>query len=222
MIITLKQIKKDPRISAFIDQTDIYLKALGYTNHGRLHVTLVSARGRQLAQNIKLKSRDQELVAMAGWCHDMGNFMGRTLHHYWGAVLFGQCFMNENDKPQETSIIIRAIAAHYKDELKLVDKITACLVIADKSDVRRARVLTKNLQAIKADIHDRVNYAVTANKLHVDSKKRTITLALKLDTKFTDIMDYFSIFIERMNYCQKSANFLGYEFKLKINHSFLA
>ncbi len=221
-MFTLSQIKKDARLNAFIDQTDLYLKALGYTNHGRLHVSLVSERAKKIAQSVRLTPREQEFAAIAAWCHDMGNFMGRTLHHYWGAVLFGQCFLNTDNSPAETATIMRAIASHDKDELKLVDKLTACLVIADKSDVRRARVMTKSFREIKLDIHDRVNYAVTANQMLVDNKKRTITLALILDTKFTDIMDYFSIFIERMNYCQKSADFLGYEFKLKINNSVLA
>jgi hypothetical protein len=71
---------------------------------------------------------------------------------------------------------------------------------------------------IKTDIHDRVNYSVTKNHLGIDKQKKTITLSLQLDTNFTDIMDYFSIFVERMNYCQKASNYLGYDFNLKINN----
>ncbi len=35
-------------------------------------------------------------------------------------------------------------------------------------------------------------------------------------------MDYFSIFVERMNYCKKAAEYLNYEFKLKINNVTIA
>ncbi len=221
MSLTLKEIKKDNRINAFIDQTEVYLKSLGYTDHGPRHLNIVSERAQKIARHLHLSAHDQELAAIAGWCHDMGNFLGRTQHHYWAAMLFSQCYINQAN-PVDVSKIIQAITSHDKDELKIVDKITACLIIADKSDVHRTRVISKDKKKIKEDIHDRVNYAVTDNKLFIDDKKKTITLALKLDTSFTDILDYFAIFVERMTYCQKAADFLQYEFKLKINNTTLA
>ncbi len=219
--MTLQQIKKDKRINAFIDHTNDYLKAMGYTDHGHRHLNIVSQRAKKVARHMKLNANDQELASIAGYCHDMGNFMGRTQHHYWAGLLFSQCYLNEA-KPDDVATVMKAIVSHDKDDLKIVDKITACLIIADKSDVHRTRVLNKGMKAIKEDIHDRVNYAVTDNKLSIDDQKKTITLALRLDTKFTDIMDYFSIFVARMNYCQKAADYLKYEFKLKINNTMLA
>jgi uncharacterized protein len=221
MELTLKQIKQDPRLNSFIDQTEKYLKALGYTDHGRRHLDIVSDRAKKIANKLGLNQHDQETAAIAAWCHDMGNFLGRTQHHYWGAMLFSQCYINQAN-PDDVTKITQAIVSHDKDDLKIVDKVTACVIIADKSDVHRLRVLNKNMKEIKADIHDRVNYAVTDNRLNIDKQKKTITLALKLDTKFTDIIDYFSIFVERMNYCQKAAAYLGYTFHLQINNTKLA
>ena len=214
----LKQVKKDPRINAFIDRSSQYLKDLGYTDHGRRHLDIVSDRARMIAVKIGLNQKDQEATAIAGWCHDMGNFLGRTQHHYWASILFSQCYLNQSSDPDYIAKIIQAIVSHDKDELKIVNKITACLIIADKSDVHRLRVIKKNIKEIKEDIHDRVNYSITANKLSFDQGKKTITLSMQLDTDFTDIMDYFSIFVERMNYCQKAAQYLGYDFNLKINN----
>ncbi len=222
MKLQLKNIKQDARINSFIDHTDKYLRALGYTDHGRRHLTIVSDRSRELAKKIGLNNIEQESAAIAGWCHDMGNFLGRTQHHYWAAMLFSQCYINQSNDSNQIATIIQAITSHDKDDLKIVDKITACLIIADKSDVHRSRVINKKIHNIKSDIHDRVNYAVTDNKLLVNNKNKTITLVLKLDTKFTDMMDYFTIFIERMTYCEKAAQFLKYEFKLKINNTTLA
>ncbi|MCD4761009.1 phosphohydrolase [bacterium] len=219
MKLNLKQVKRDARINSFINQTEKYLRVLGYTDHGRRHLDIVSDRARMLSKKIELSENEQELAAIAGWCHDMGNFMGRTQHHYWGAILFSQCFLNEADNPKNVSKIIQAIVSHDKDDLTIIDKTTACVIIADKSDVHRNRVLNKNISNIKADIHDRVNYAVTDNHLKVNKQKKTITLSLILDTKFTSIMDYFSIFVERMNYCQKAAEHLKYEFHLSINNT---
>lgn len=221
MQLKLKDIKKDPRINSFVDQTDKYLRSLGYTDHGRRHLDIVSDRSKMLANKFGLNIKDQEIASIAGWCHDMGNFLGRTQHHYWGGMLFSQCYISEAD-PTQVSRIIQAIVSHDKDDLKILDKITACVIIADKSDVHRNRVLNKNAKEIKADIHDRVNYAVTDNHLLIDKQKKTVTLSLTLDTKFTSIMDYFSIFVERMNYCQKAAEYLKYEFHLNINNTKLA
>ncbi|MFA6466704.1 MAG: phosphohydrolase [Patescibacteria group bacterium] len=221
MELKLNDIRKDPRINSFIDQTDSYLRALSYTDHGRRHLDIVSDRSKMLAAKIGLNTKDQEIAAISGWCHDMGNFLGRTQHHYWGAMLFSQCYINQAN-PDQVSRILQAIVSHDKDDLKIVDKVTACLIIADKSDVHRSRVLNKNLVDIKNDIHDRVNYAVTKNHLGIDKQKKTITLSLTLDTKFTSILDYFSIFVERMSYCQKAASYLKYEFHLNINNTKLA
>jgi len=221
MELKLIDIQKDPRINSFINQTEKYLTSLGYTDHGRRHSDIVSDRSKMIAKKIGLNIKEQEIAAIAGWCHDMGNFLGRTQHHYWAGILFSQCYINEAN-PTEVTRISQAIVSHDKDDLKLVDKITACLIIADKSDVHRNRVLNKNLKEIKADIHDRVNYSVTDNHLKIDKQKKTITLSLTLDTNFTNIMDYFSIFVERMNYCQKAAEYLKYDFNLNINNTKLA
>ena len=49
MELKLKDIKKDPRINSFVDQTDKYLRSLGYTDHGRRHLDIVSDRSKMLA-----------------------------------------------------------------------------------------------------------------------------------------------------------------------------
>ena len=100
MELKLKDIKKDPRINSFVDQTDKYLRSLGYTDHGRRHLDIVSDRSKMLANKFGLNIKDQEIASIAGWCHDMGNFLGRTQHHYWGGMLFSQCYISEADPTQ--------------------------------------------------------------------------------------------------------------------------
>jgi hypothetical protein len=96
-------------------------------------------------------------------------------------------------------------------------KISAILVLADKSDVDRSRVTNKNMDEVKADIHNRVNYATTESKLKVDADKKRITMSLKIDTNFVPIMEYFEIFTDRMMFCRTAAEFLGYDFGIVIN-----
>lgn len=215
-MLTLKDVKKHPQILEFIRQTQASMKALEYTEHGLRHANLVAKRAIELADNVGLNKRIQELAAMAGFCQDMGNFLGRTQHHYWAALLFHQVFQHSLS-PKELCWVIQALANHDKDAMKLTSAISAIVVLSDKSDVHRSRVITRSIKKIKQDIHDRVNYAVTKSALRVNNKKKEIALVLKIDTKFVPIMEYFEIFIERMAYCRIAADYLGYKFNLVIN-----
>ena len=42
---------------------------------------------------------------------------------------------------------------------------------------------------------------------------------MKIDTEICAVMDYFEIFLDRMMLCKKSADYLGLNFELLINHS---
>ena len=213
---TLNDVKSDPQVLDFINQTEQSLHALSYTDHGTRHTTLVSDRCLEIAKAIGLPAREAELGAIAGFCHDMGNFMTRTFHHYYAALLFHQIFQGKF-APEEMSTIMQAISNHDKDEMNFTHKISAILVLADKSDVDRSRVIDTSMENIKKDIHDRVNYATRESKVKVDHAKKEITLRLTIDTNFCPIMEYFEIFTDRMVFCRKAAEFLGYNFGIVIN-----
>jgi hypothetical protein len=215
-MLTLAQIRKNSQILEFIRQSKIALGALGYTEHGLRHANFVAERAREITKKVGLSQNQQELAAIAGFCHDMGNFLSRNYHHYLGALLFHQLF-HQNFKPGELSLIMEAISNHDREEMAFSNPISAVVVLADKSDVRRTRVLTKDINKIKRDIHDRVNYGCKFSKIKIDKKKKRITLILKIDTNFVPIMEYFEIFTYRMTYCRKAAQYLGYQFGLVIN-----
>lgn len=59
--------------------------------------------------------------------------------------------------------IVSAIGLHDESTGGATDPISAALIIADKTDVRRSRVREKNKATF--DKHDRVNYAVTIQSL---------------------------------------------------------
>src|SRR3989338_2725621 len=172
-MITLTDVKKNPQILEFINQTEEAMTALSYTNHGLRHTNIVADRATQIAKSIGLTQREEELA-----------------------------------------VIMQAIANHDKEEMSFTNTISAIVVLADKSDVDRSRVTEKDLEKIKIDIHDRVNYATRESSLKVDKTKKRITLTLKIDTNFCPIIEYFEIFTERMVFCRKAAQFLGYNFGL--------
>lgn len=215
-MITLNDVKNNSQILEFINQTEKALGALSYTNHGLRHSNVVADRALQIAKSIGLSQREGELAAIAGFCHDMGNFMTRTFHHYFGAILFQQVFGGKIDH-KEMAVIMQAIANHDKEEMNFVHSVSAVLVLADKSDVHRSRVAKQTMEETKADIHDRVNYATRESQIKINKEKKNITLTLKIDTNFCSIMEYFEVFTDRMVFCRKAAQFLGYNFGLVIN-----
>jgi len=217
-MLTLTQIKKHPQILEFIKQTELTLAELSYTDNGFRHANLVAERAGKIAKEIGLSQRDGEIAAIAGFCHDMGNFLSRSYHNYFGALLFQQVFGNDFN-PKELVIIMQTIANHdkRKKEVSFASSASAIVILADKSDVHRSRVIVQKMEEIKADIHDRVNYATRSSRLEIDKNKKRITLILRIDTNFVPIMEYFEIFTNRMVFCRRAAEYLGYDFGLVIN-----
>lgn len=218
-MITLEQVKKNPQILQFIDKTEKALRALSYTDHGLRHSKVVSERARKISKDLGLSEKEQELSAIAAFCHDMGNFVGRPFHNYVGALLFHQVFQNDME-PEELTTIMQAVSFHDEKvrELALISPVSAVVILADKSDVHRSRVIEAKMEDIKADIHDRVNYAVTSSGVKVDKRTKRVILTLKIDTKFVPAIEFFEIFTDRMVLCRRAAEYLGYNFGLVINN----
>ena len=98
--------------------------------------------------------------------------------------------------PADLMPILAAIANHEETEGTAVSAVSAAVILADKSDVHRSRVRTSG--HIDLDIHDRVNYAVEQSFLRVDAAARTVSLELTIDTGISQVMEYFEIFLGRM------------------------
>ncbi|MDD3647570.1 MAG: HD domain-containing protein [Candidatus Dojkabacteria bacterium] len=217
MDLTLSNIKQDPQVELFIIETDRKLNAMSYTDHGKRHAHVTSDRAMMIARKAGFDEKEIEYSGIAGYCHDMGNFLDRNQHHYWASLLFHQVFNSQTDDYEGLTSIIQAIANHDKDEARLTNNISAALILADKSDVHRDRVKEKDKSKILSSIHDRVNYSVTRNDLDVNDTTKVVTLMIQLDDKLTPVMDFFDVFLSRMNYCRKAAEYLGFKFKLVIN-----
>ncbi|MFQ5674719.1 MAG: HD domain-containing protein [bacterium] len=218
-LVTLETIKADPQVNAYIKRADENLSVIGYTEHGRRHCGLVAKRAYDTLMKLKVSAREAELSAIAGYLHDIGNVFNRFNHPYTGAVLAHTLLRDLGMDLEEITAIVSAIGNHDDDGWEPVSRISAGLILADKSDVHRSRV--RNPDMIKFDIHDRVNYAVNKSTLDVDAGGTTITLSLTIDLNISSVMEYFEIFLNRMLYCKRAANFLGNQFRLVVNENIL-
>ena len=214
-MITYKEIKQSEAISTYIRKADESLCALGYTEHSFAHVGLVANRAEYILSALGYETREVELVKIAAHLHDIGNIVNRDMHSQTGAVIAYNILTNIGMEALDIADIVSAIGNHDEGTGAPINAITAALIIADKTDVRRSRV--RNQQLTNFDIHDRVNYSVESSSLIINSENNEIILELKLDTKIGSVMDYFEIFLGRMDMCRKAAEKLGLKFSMSAN-----
>lgn len=213
--ITLEKVKEHFLVKKFIEQANNYLGSIGFTEHGFRHVSLVSAVAKNILDHLNYPKKLSELAAIAGYLHDIGNVVNRK-DHGQSAALIAMRILNElGSDPQDTAMIISAIGNHEEEVGEPLNPVAAALIIADKSDVHKTRV--RNPSLISFDIHDRVNYAVERSFLKIDGEKKVISLGLTIDTKISQVMEYFEIFLTRMIMCRRAAKYLGCQFELVIN-----
>ena len=126
--------------------------------------------------------------------------------------------MKKTDISLEDRIqIMSAIASHDESTGSAFDALSAALILADKTDVRRNRVRDK--ERATYDMHDRVNFAVTESHLKISLPKKQISLNLQIDENICTMYEYFDIFLGRMQMCRKAADILGARFRLTANGS---
>ena len=175
----------------------------------------VMAKAADILEKLGYPERTVELTRIAGYMHDIGNCVNRVDHAHTGAILAYNILKEMGMPIEEITEIMMAIGNHDENTGTAVSDISAALILADKSDVHRDRVVNKNLSTF--DIHDRVNYAVTNADLIMDEKERKVTLNLTIDTKISPVLDYFEIFMQRTMMCKYAAKYLKIWFELIIN-----
>ncbi len=217
MSVTYKQIRQDEEINLLIEHGNSILKELGYTEHSRKHAARVSETAARILKELGYGRHRIELGKIAGYMHDIGNSVNWHDHPHSGAVLAYQILKERGMALQDAMTVMTAIGHHDEETGTAVDEVSAALILADKTDVRRNRV--QNPVPANFDIHDRVNYAALASSLTIDREKRVIRMELELDDAICTVMDYFEIFLQRMIMCRRAAERLGCRFKLVANGS---
>ena len=215
-MVTYKQVINDPDIKAYITAADKSLSALGFTEHSFAHVGHVADCAAKILSALDYSDHDIELAKIAGYIHDIGNLVNRQEHSQSGAVMAFRILDRMGMDAEDIATVVTAIGNHDEGNGVPVNAISAALILADKSDVRRTRV--RNCDPTSFDIHDRVNYSVTSSALTVNKDELTALLSLTIDTSISPIMSYFEIFLGRMSMCIKAAERLGLKFKLTINN----
>ena len=214
-MITVEDVKNNPEVQELVIGAQKQLDALGYTEHSQRHVSIVSHRAGKILEVLGYDEHTIELAKIAGYLHDIGNGVNRVDHAHSGAILAYNILKDMGMDVKDRTEIMSAIGNHDEGTGTAVSAISAALILADKSDVHRDRVVNRNIATF--DIHDKVNYAVTQANLEVDSVDRKVILDLTIDTKICPVLDYFEIFMERTRMSKYAAKYLQIWFELVIN-----
>lgn len=212
-----KEILQNEEVKAFLKKGNENLGVLGYTDHSEKHCAIVAKRAGMILEKFGYSKHEIELAELAGAMHDIGNVINRKNHGEYGALLAYSILEKLNVPLEDRVLIVSAIGNHDESTGGAVDPISAALILADKTDVRRNRV--RNKEKASFDKHDRVNYAVTSATVKISPQKQLITLNLQIDEEICTMYEYFEIFLGRMMMCRKAAELLGARFKLTANGS---
>ena len=212
-----KKILENEEVKAFLKKGNENLGVLGYTDHSEKHCAIVAKRAGMILKEFGYSKREIELAEIAGALHDIGNAVNRKNHGEYGALLANELLKNMGMSLEDRVLVVSAIGHHDESTGGAVDPISAALILADKTDVRRNRVRTKEKASF--DKHDRVNYAVTSATVKLNPEKHVITLDLEIDESICTMYEYFEIFLGRMMMCRQAAEMLGAKFKLLANGS---
>ena len=213
-MVTYEDVRKNEAVKEYIRRADQSLIALGYTEHSFAHVGRVVAGVEYILTELGYSEHDIELAKIAAYMHDIGNLVNRIDHSQSGAIMSFRILDKMGMPPADIATVVTAIGNHDEGTGIPVNPIAAALILADKSDVRRTRV--RNADFSTFDIHDRVNYSVASSELSISDG--AILLTIEIDTKYSAVMEYFEIFLVRMNLCRRAAERLGREFHLTVNN----
>lgn len=215
--MTYQEIKKNEEVRVYLKKGNDNLGVLGYTDHSEAHCTVVAERAGLILKKLEYPEETIELAEIAGFMHDIGNAVNRSRHAEYGAILANELLKGTDLSLEDRITIMSAIGNHDESTGGATDPVSAALIIADKTDVRRNRVRDKDRAAF--DIHDRVNYAVTEAKLKINKEKKLISLNLQIDESICTMYEYFDIFLGRMMMCRGAAEILDMKFRLTANGS---
>ena len=188
-MVTLEDVKNNPEVQELVVGAQKQLNALGYTEHSQRHVSIVSNRAGNILRTLGYDEHRVELAKIAGYLHDIGNGVNRVDHAHSGAILAYNILKDMGMDVKDRTEIMSAIGNHDESTGTAVSDISAALILADKSDVHRDRVVNQNMATF--DIHDRVNYAVTDAELKLATEYRKITLNLTINNQICPVLDYF-------------------------------
>ncbi len=199
----------------FLKQADENFKAMGYTEQGLLHAQHTASVVFNILSKLRFTQEDIDIAMTAGYLHDIGCCISYKGHDQNGAIIANKILTRLNIPQDKKLPILSIIGSHEDVEILPISELAAAVAIADKTDVRRQRVVKSNFKYF--DQYDKVHYAVIENNLEIFNKEKSIKFSITIDENICSVLEYFELFLGRVEFCKKAAGKLGLQFEFYIN-----
>ena len=130
----------DKEINQMIDSINDKYKALFMACHGRYHTDFVITTVEYILKSLSYKEKIVELGKIAGLFHDIGCVQARKGHSKISAEMCAVLLEKTSLSAKDREVIVQAVYDH-SDGDNITSPVGAALLIADKSDVSKDRVL---------------------------------------------------------------------------------
>ncbi|MDR0401861.1 MAG: HD domain-containing protein [Endomicrobium sp.] len=180
------------------------------------HAIYASKIAERILKYLGYKKKEQELAKIAAYVHDIGNIVSRYGHDQSSAIMFLNIVKNEDKYNEDVFSVMSAIGCHEDRTIEPISPIAAALMIGDKTDINHERIGVEDLYNF-----DKYSLVVAACKridVIVNKDRMSIELKINIDDKICSVMNYFEIFMSRIDYCRKASKVLKCSFELYINN----
>ena len=130
----------NPKLNLIIDSINEKNKDVLLACHGRYHTTFVVNTIEYILNSLGYNSKMIELGKIAGLLHDIGTLNGKKGHAIKSSEMCKMFLDKTHLSHEDKNIIIEAIANHSNGE-HISSPVGAALLIADKIDISKNRVL---------------------------------------------------------------------------------
>jgi uncharacterized protein len=175
------------------------VRRLGMTDHGPVHVAIVSNIALKLLRNLvkagitpsvvkdfQLSNEDAEvIVVLASLFHDVANSIHREVHDLLGPMLarpFLEQILNQIYEPREAQIILTetmsAMVSHSEDKMPPLTIEAGVVRLADALDMEQGRARVSYTLG-KKDIHS--ISAMSIESVHIGHGTRPIEIEIKMN-----------------------------------------
>ena len=200
LIRLLELVNNDAEAFALWEACNVMtVKRQGISDHGPVHVNIVSNIALKLLRNLHAKEihpsivKDWEfeqedaevIVALAALFHDVGNAVHRDLHDQLGPILAGKFiekYLSELYEPRERQIMLTevfsAMVSHSEDKYPPMTLEAGIIRLADALDMEKGRARIA-YEAGSKDIHS--ISAMSIDEVKIGDGERPIEIEVKMN-----------------------------------------
>lgn len=149
--------------------------------HGIIHVKNVLKLCKNIAKAVKLSKNNARLLYIACALHDIGRYVDNKTHNLTSEKCAREYLNNKlNDK--EIDIVCKAIKYHSQEcaEFDKMDDVAYCLILADKLDCQKSRLLKNLMHQANAPHFNKLKYC---DKIEVKVKNNELVILVYENNK---------------------------------------